>query len=103
MGGPALSLGQQQAHVRFRRKISATSHAVGPPISDDRAIELATAAIAGRITPQAGGPVHLARRAGEIVVEFRRNDPPGTRGPDFDARVVLDEVSGEVRSLLGGS
>ena len=75
MAGPSLPLGQQQANVRFRRKVQTTGRTAGPPISDDRAIELAAAAIAGRVTPQAGGPVHVERRAGEVVVEFRRNDP----------------------------
>ena len=89
----------------FRRKGRPVPNPVpgGPSISDERAVELARAAIAGRIEPQDGGPVHVQRQGAEVVVEFRRQDPPGTRGPDYDARVVLDAVSGAVRSLLGGS
>ncbi len=73
----------------------------GTPISDERAIELARAAIAGKVTPS-GGPIVVTRRNDEVVVEFRRDDPPGTRGPDYDAQVVLHSSTGAVRSVLGG-
>jgi hypothetical protein len=70
-------------------------------LSDDDAIAAARQAIEGHIT-LTGGPVHVERTGKEVIVEFRRDDPPGTRGPDYDARVVLDAATGEVRSLLGG-
>ena len=72
-------------------------------ISDDDAIAAARAALVGRVNPQPGGPIRVLREAGRISIEFGRNDPPGTRGPDFDARVVLDVGSGSVISVLGGS
>lgn len=40
---------------------------------------------------------------GQYVVTFPRSDPPGTRGPDYHARVTIDAVTGAVIELLGGS
>lgn len=72
-------------------------------MSDDEAIAAARTALAGRVNPQAGGPIRVTREGQRISVEFGRHDPPGTRGPDFDARVVVDAGSGRILSVLGGS
>jgi len=72
-------------------------------ISDDDAVAAARVALVGRVNPQPGAPVRVTREGAQIIVEFGRQDPPGTRGPDYDARVRLDAESGGILSILGGS
>lgn len=71
-------------------------------ISDEQAIAAARQALVGKVEPQAEGPIRVSRQGARIMVEFGRHDPPGTRGPDYDARVCVDAHSGLVQSVLGG-
>lgn len=74
-----------------------------PPIDEREARRLARAAVDGLVEVDDGGPVTVERRGQHWVVEFERVNPPGVRGPDFDARVTLDARTGEVVEILGGS
>jgi hypothetical protein len=71
-------------------------------ITGAEAEQIAREAIEG-IVDLSGGPVTVETDGGSYVVTFRRNDPPGVRGPDYDAKVTLDRGSGEVIEILGGS
>ena len=89
-----------------RRRDSRTSPPKEPDgraISDDRAIELARASLEGKVILQDDGPITVNRSGRDVVVEFARVLPPGTRGGDYEAQVTLDGVSGEVRQVLGSS
>ena len=72
-------------------------------ISDDDAVAAARAALVGRVNPRPAAPVRVTREGARIIVEFGRLDPPGTRGPDYDARVSVDGESGRILAVLGGS
>lgn len=48
-------------------------------------------------------PPDSERRFPFFVVTFTRNDPPGTRGPDHDARVLVDAHTGKVTELHAAS
>jgi hypothetical protein len=72
-------------------------------ISKEQAIEAARAAIEGKVELSPGGGVEVVLQGNVYVVTFTRNDPPGTRGPDYDARVKIDARTGNVTELLGSS
>ncbi len=72
-------------------------------LTAEEAIRIATLAIEGKITRQGSDPPEVIREGRRLVVTFPRNDPPGTLAPDYDARVTLDAVSGQVLSILGPS
>jgi hypothetical protein len=71
-------------------------------LTQDEAIEVARRAIAGKVELQKGSHVTVERKGDAYVVTFVRIDPPGTRGPDYDARVTIDADTGKVTELLGG-
>jgi hypothetical protein len=72
-------------------------------ISKAEAIEAARAALQGNVELSPGGGVEVVLQGNVFVVTFTRNDPPGTRGPDYDAQVKVDARTGKVTELLGGS
>lgn len=72
-------------------------------ISDKRAIEIAHAAIAGHVDLTEPDSVVVKRADGVITVTFPHTNPPGVRGPDFEAQVTIDAATGDVITLLGGS
>lgn len=87
----------------WRRRSAPTPEAdPGETISDEQAVAAARAAVAGAVE-LSGGPVSVNRQGDTVVVEFGCDLPPGTRGPDYDARVTLDAKSGAVREILGAS
>lgn len=72
-------------------------------IGQERAVEIARGAIAGKVTLTSTASLRVERKGATYVVTWERHDPPGTRGPDFDARVTIDAQTGAVLELLGGS
>lgn len=70
-------------------------------ITSERAIEIATAYIAGRVSLSEGARC-VAREDGDVyIVEWLV--VPVSRGPDFDARVRVDKWTGEVLDFMVGS
>lgn len=88
---------------RRLRTGSSPSPDEGASIDDERAVELARAAVEGKVDLPDDGPVSVNRRGQDVVVEFVHVNPPGTRGADYDAQVTLDATTGKVRQVLGGS
>ena len=74
-----------------------------PMISETEAVAKARAAIQGKIIPQVGAPVEVRLQGDDYVVTFVHVNPPGTRGPDYEAQVHLNARTGEVTALLFGS
>lgn len=72
-------------------------------ISKEEAIQSARTALQGNVDLSPGGGVEVVQRGDVYVVTFTRNDPPGTRGPAYDAQVTVDARTGKVTELLGGS
>lgn len=75
-------------------------------MDDQQAIDLARKAIVGKATPDDDASVTVTREGkilhDSVIVEFGQYNPPGTRGPDFAARVTLDAKTGEVKDLQVG-
>jgi uncharacterized membrane protein YkoI len=72
-------------------------------ISESEATAIARNAIAGKVDLQDGAPVRVDHRQDRYIVTFVHRLPPGIRGPDYDAEVTIDDQTGEVLKLLGGS
>ena len=72
-------------------------------ITRTEALDIARKAIEGSVVPQAGAPVDVQLADGRYTVVFTHILPPGTRGPDYDARVTIEASSGKVLEILGGS
>lgn len=72
-------------------------------ITEAQAIEIARRAIQGKVDLQSPDAVKVRRERGRYVVIFEHYNPPGVRGPDYDAQVTIDRASGDVIELLGGS
>ena len=71
--------------------------------TQEEAVELARQAVVGKATLQPEGPVETVRENDRYIVTFVHVNPPGVRGPDFDARVTLDASTGDVIQILGAS
>jgi len=71
--------------------------------TQEEAVELARQAVVGKATLQPEGPVETVRETDRYIVTFVHVNPPGVRGPDFDARVTLDASTGDVIQILGAS
>lgn len=72
-------------------------------LTNEEAIAIARQAIKGKTKLQKGSPVTIQRKGGACVVTFVHINPPGTLGPDYDARVTIDTQTRTVTELLGGS
>jgi hypothetical protein len=77
-------------------------------LDDQRATELARKAIVGKVQSDDDAPITVTRvrklfRHTMVIVEFGASTPPGTRGPDFAARVTIDDKTGEVKDIQAGS
>jgi len=72
-------------------------------ITSDEAIEIARRATVGKATLQEGAPIHVERKGDRFVVVFVHHNPPGVRGPDYDAKVTIDADAGHVIQILGAS
>jgi hypothetical protein len=72
-------------------------------VTQPEALKIACRAIAHAVDRSRGGPVRIDVEPGRYVVTFNRSDPPGFRGPDYDARVVIDAATGEVLEVLVAS
>ncbi len=71
-------------------------------ISKSKAVEIARAAIKGKINLQRGGTVDTELVKSDYIVQFRHVLPPGTAGGGTDAIVTLDAKTGSVSSVMGG-
>jgi hypothetical protein len=72
-------------------------------IDEDDARTIARDALEGVVTLEQHNPVTVEREGDTYVVTFPRENPPGVRGPDFEAQVTVDRRSGEVLEVLAGS
>jgi len=71
-------------------------------ITQDEALKIARRAIKGKVTPQQDAPVEATLNNDQYIIVFVHINPPGRRGPDFDAKVTIDARSGKVLEILGG-
>jgi hypothetical protein len=65
-------------------------------------VAIARKAIEGKVEPQQGAPVTVERKGDVYVVTFTHVNPPGSLGPDFDARVTIRADNHEVIEIMGG-
>ncbi len=72
-------------------------------ITQDEAIKIAKKAIKGKVKPQPNAPIEVELKNERYIVTFVCVWPPGTRGPDFSARVTIDAPSGRVLEILAGA
>jgi hypothetical protein len=72
------------------------------PLTDQQAINAATAAIEGKVSVPPGVVPLVERQADRIVVTWPTSHPPGYRGADFHAQVTLHPDTGDITQLLGG-
>lgn len=72
-------------------------------ITESSAIEIAEKAIEGKVELQEGSHIVAKLQKGRYIVTFVRVNPPGVRGPDYDARVTIDAKTGDILEILGGS
>ena len=73
-------------------------------ISKDQAIEIARKEIVGEVTLlDEHEPVTVTEEDGRYVVTFVRQNPPGERAADYDARLTIDAKTGEVLQFLVAS
>jgi len=56
-----------------------------------------------RIGLQKGAPVTVDLVDGIYIVTFKRVNPPGVRGPDFDARISIRADTGKVTKIEVGA
>ncbi|GMV41293.1 MAG: hypothetical protein AMXMBFR64_30090 [Myxococcales bacterium] len=69
-------------------------------ITPQKAIDVATAHIAGKVTISPDSTLEVEETDTTFVVEWRRHiDYPG---PDYDARIVVDKKTGAVVDFLVG-
>lgn len=68
---------------------------------DEEAVATARALVDGVLEVDPDGEVTVERADGVVVVTFVHAGQPGERGPDFDAKVTLDEATGELVEILG--
>ena len=73
------------------------------PVTRDQAVDIAERAIAGKVEIQPTSVLVVDVRADVIVVEWRTQLEPHTRGPDYDARVTVDRWTGEAVEIQVGS
>jgi hypothetical protein len=94
--------GNRALLLRRYRNLKALMEARGlvpPVISEEEAIRAAREALAGNVELSPGGGVEVARQDAVFIVIFTREDPPGTCGPVYDARVEVDACTGKVTDL----
>lgn len=68
---------------------------------DEEAVATARVLLDGVLEVDPDGEVTVEREGTTVVVTFVHATQPGERGPDFDAKVTLDEVTGELVEILG--
>lgn len=76
---------------------------VSGAISEQKAIVLARKAIEGKITLKPNAEVSVRNTAKQFIVTFGGPPPAGTLGSDYDARVFINRMTGEVENVLAGS
>ena len=71
------------------------------PITRQKAVALAKKAIEKDVSCPPDTPIEVENKGSRVVVTFKTRLPPGTRGPDYHARVTLDAATGRVLQVLG--
>jgi hypothetical protein len=71
-------------------------------LTESEAINIAKRTIKGKAIPQDGSPITAELKDSTYVVTFVHINPPGVKGADYDARILLDATTGEVKQLLLG-
>jgi hypothetical protein len=88
---------------RYRKlkAVMATRGLAPMEVSQEEAIQAARAVLVGNVELSPGGGVEVTRRGPFFVVTFTRNDPrvADPRGPDHDARALVDAHTGKVTEL----
>lgn len=79
-----------------------SSTPAGGPITPDDAVQIAVSACQGRVTLHNPKSARVSRDGAAYIVAFPSRLAPGTRGPDYDAKVRIDANSGQVLEVLGG-
>lgn len=74
----------------------------GARISSEWAVEAARSAAREHVEVSEDAEVRIEEADDTVAVEFLRTNAPGERGPDYEARVLLDARTGEVVQILGG-
>jgi hypothetical protein len=72
-------------------------------ITSEEAIDIARRATVGKATLEHGAPISVERENDRYVVTFVHENPPGVRGPDYDAKVTINAHDGNVIDILGAS
>jgi len=71
-------------------------------ITESDAIDIAKKTIKSKATPQDGSPITSELKDNTYIITFIHKNPPGVKGADYDARVVIDVTTGEVKQFLVG-
>ncbi len=72
-------------------------------ITAGQALDIAHAAALQHMQIDLANPIEVRLLDGRYIVTFVHSNPPGVRGPDYDARVTLDVATGNVLEILGAS
>jgi len=72
-------------------------------LTEAEAVKIAKGAIRGKVEVQSGAPIKIALQGNTYIIVFVHINPPGTVGPDFDAQVSVNAVSGTAKILRVGS
>jgi uncharacterized membrane protein YkoI len=72
-------------------------------ITPASAIKIAKKAIAGKVERQEGSQIEVILHTDRYTIIFEYLNPPGVRGPDYDAKVMINAKTGEVLEILGGT
>ena len=77
--------------------------ATARPMTQQEAVEIARRAVVGKADVPASAPTEVEFENDRVIVIFRTQLPPGTRGADYHAKVTLNARTREVMQILGGS
>lgn len=72
------------------------------PITEKEAVELAKKTVAGAMQLRPDTKITIEKTNEQLVVTFGGPPPPGVRGADYDARVVINPNTGKVEKFLVG-
>lgn len=72
-------------------------------ISEPKAIELARRAVVGKVNLTPDAKVSVRNTAKQLIVTFGGPPPAGMLGPDYEAQVRINRMTGEIEEVLGGS
>lgn len=67
-----------------------------------QALKIAEDAIRGKVDRKPGSPIEISCSQGAYTVTFQHETPPEMLGADYDAKVVINGLTGEVIQLKVG-